>query len=307
MILSAKQIEKIQKKAYQLGFVACGITPLRHFKKEKSLFDKWLQNGHNGEMAFLERNTKKRFNPSLLDKEFRSAIVVLINYFPKEKPAENQIPKVSKYAMGEDYHTVVKEKLCVLRQFINDSVTSISGRCFVDSAPIYETQLAIDAGLGWKGKNTLLLNKEYGSFVFIGEILSDLEVPENTTIETNHCGDCTRCIDACPTNALKSGFLDASKCISYLTIERKSLQPPKYKTTPWLYGCDICQDVCPWNQKPKSTDIQEFLPKPFLLSAGIPEWQKLSVTEFNKKFADSPILRTGLERIKRNLNEITKL
>ena len=306
MIISAEQIEKIQEKAHQLGFVACGLTPLHPFVKEKTQFLKWLQNRHHGEMEFLERNIEKRFNPSSLDKNFRSAIVVLINYYSKENPVKNQIPKVSKYALGKDYHTVVKDRLCVLQQFINNEIAPMTGRCFVDSAPVYETQLAIDAGLGWKGKNTLLINKQYGSFVFIGEILSDLEVPENTTVEPNHCGNCTRCIDACPTGALQPDFLDATKCISYLTIERKSLQPSKYKTSPWIYGCDICQDVCPWNSNTQPTKIEEFSPKPFLLSAGIPEWEKLSAAEFDKIFADSPILRTGFKRMKRNLNEITK-
>ncbi len=305
MILSAKQIEKIQKEAYRLGFVACGFTSLRKFDKEKTRFDKWLQSGFHGEMTFLERNAEKRFNPSLLGESFRSAIVVLMNYYPKEKTEAGKIPKVSKYAMGKDYHTVVKEKLCGLQQFINDEISPISGRCFVDSAPIYETRLAVDAGLGWKGKNTLLINKKYGSFVFIGEILSDLEVSENPTVEPNHCGSCTRCIDACPTGALQPDFLDATKCISYLTIEKKSYEKPdKLKTQPWVYGCDICQDVCPWNQKPEPTTIAEFSPKQFLLSAGISEWVKLNEPEFKNLFSDSPLLRTGFKRMQRNLKWI---
>ncbi len=305
MTLSAEQIKKIQEKAHQLGFVACGFTPLHSFAEEKTQFLKWLQNGHHGEMAFLERNIEKRFNPALLQEGFKSAIVVLMNYFPEKNQPENLIPKISKYAMGQDYHTVMKNKLCLLREFIDIEIGRISARCFVDSAPVYEKKLAIDTGLGWEGKNTLLINKQYGSFVFIGEILSNLEVPENDAIEPNHCGTCTRCIDACPTGALQPDFLDATKCISYLTIEKKSADKPEnLKTSPWIYGCDICQNVCPWNSNIQATKIEEFSPKPFLLSAGIPEWERLNVSEFENLFSDSPFLRTGFERMKRNLGWI---
>ncbi len=305
MTFSAEQIQKIREKAEQLGFVACGFTSLHTFAEEKEQFLQWLKKGYQGEMSFLERNIEKRFYPASLQAGFKSAIVVLMNYFPKNRQQGNQVPKISKYALGQNYHKVMKHRLYLLQKFINIEISKTSVRCFVDSAPVYEKKLAIDAGLGWEGKNTLLINKQYGSFVFIGELLTDIELHRDERVITSHCGTCTRCIDACPTNALQPYHMDASRCISYLTIEKKSdNKPDNIQTSPWIYGCDVCQDVCPWNQKLQPTDIEEFLPKPFLLSAGIQEWEKLTVTEFEKIFTDSSILRTGLERIKRNLEWI---
>jgi len=304
LTLSQEQIETIRKESLRLGFAACGFTPLREFTEEKKLLRQWLEEGHHGEMSFMTRHLDKRMNPALLQEGFRSAIVVLMNYFPKNLPPGGKIPKVSKYALGQDYHQVMKARLCRLRVFINNEIGPIQGRCFVDSAPVYETALAVDAGLGWKGKNTLLINKDYGSYVFIGEILSNIELKNDSTIAADHCGNCTRCVEACPTGALKPHFLDAQKCISYLTIERKSMTQPEYDTSPWLYGCDICQDVCPWNQKIQPTTIDAFSPKPFLLSANISEWENLSEPAFKSIFDDSPLLRTGFKRIKRNLKVV---
>jgi len=304
LTLSQEQIEKIRKEALRLGFASCGFTPLREFSEEKELLQQWINNGYHGEMSFMEHYLDKRTNPTLLQEGFRSAIVVLMNYSPKQLPDKGKIPKVSKYALGQDYHHVMKDRLCRLRDFINDEIRPIEGRCFVDSAPIYETQLAVDAGLGWKGKNTLLINKYFGSYVFIGELLSNIELKIDSTIATDHCGNCTLCVDACPTGALKPHFLNAQKCISYLTIERKSMKQPEYNTSPWIYGCDICQDVCPWNRKIAPTAVDAFLPKPFLLSANIQEWENLSEPAFKSIFNDSPLLRTGFERIKRNLKAV---
>lgn len=305
MILTNQQIKAITDKSKTLGFAACGFTPLHHFEQAKQQYLMWLKNNYHGEMTFLEKNIEKRFNPALLQKGFKSAIVVLLNYY--QQTNKKQIPQISKYALGKDYHLVMKEKLCALREFIHKEIVPISGRCFVDSAPIYEKKLATDAGLGWIGKHTLLINKQYGSFVFIGELLSDLELPKNTKVEPNHCGDCSLCIDACPTNALQPFFLDASKCISYLTIEKKSTDDTEnIKISPWIYGCDICQNVCPWNQKLDPTKIDAFAIKPFLLSAGISEWENLTPQEFKNIFSDSSLFRTGFNQIKQNLQQVLK-
>ncbi len=304
MKLSVAQVEEIKEKAIALGFSECGFTMLRPFEQEKERFLKWLSGKNNGDMAFLEQNIEKRFDTQLLDENFRSAIVVLMNYNQVTLQNSDAL-RISKYAYGKDYHVVLKEKLNELVQYISESIYQIKARCFVDSAPVYESQLAVDAGLGWKGKNTLVINQKLGSFVFIGEILSDLEFPEiKNEVILNHCGNCTKCIDACPIQALEPFQLDATKCISYLTIERKSLTKPDYNTSPWIYGCDICQDVCPWNQeKPKTTE-QEFTPNPFLLSATIDDWKNISEAEFKEIFKDSPILRTGYKRMLRNIDQL---
>jgi len=300
--LSVSQVEMITTKALDLGFSACGFIALRSFEKEKNRFLKWLSDKNNGDMAFLEQNIEKRFNPKLLGDGFRSAIVVLMTY--NQKTPENKTTRISKYALGKDYHLVMKEKLFELEQYISVKITPMKARCFVDSAPVYESQLAVDAGLGWKGKNTLVINQEFGSFLFIGELLSNMEFPDNNKrIVANHCGTCTRCIDACPTQALKPFQLDAKKCISYLTIERKSLSAPEFDTTPWIYGCDICQDVCPWNQNRPTTKEKEFMPNAFLLSATINDWEILTEDDFKTFFKDSPILRTGYKRMMRNIRQ----
>lgn len=304
MKLTLSHVKKIKEKAISLGFADCGFTKLRPFDNEKRQFLKWISANKNGDMTFLEKNIEKRFDPQLLDNNFKSAIVVLLNYH-QEISNNNSSLRISKYALGKDYHIVLKEKLSALEQYISENISPLKARSFVDSAPIYESQLAVYSGLGWKGKNTLVINQKLGSFFFIGELLSDLEFP-NMPIKpvSNHCGTCTRCLDACPTKALNPYQIDATKCISYLTIERKSLSAPQHNTSSWIYGCDICQEVCPWNQKKSKILEKEFFPNPFLLSATLNDWENLSESEFKTIFKTSPILRTGYKRMLRNVHHV---
>ena len=254
--------EKIKNFAIQLGFHACGISKADLLAEDAFLLEKWLAQNHEGEMAYMRNHIEKRTDPRLLVENAKSVISVLLNYYP-EKPLQTEDQyKISKYAYGTDYHFVLKDKLTELLSFIEEICGKRTARIFVDSAPVLDKRWAQKSGLGWIGKNTCLITKEQGSFFFIGEIIIDLELDADKPIE-DYCGSCTKCLNACPTNALVAPYrLDARKCISYLTIENKEEIPDRFKNSfnNWIYGCDICQDVCPWNKKAITTLIPEFKP-----------------------------------------------
>lgn len=293
--------ELIKRRTIDLGFSAVGISKAGFLEKESQQLKKWLQKGFHGEMSYMENHFEKRVDPRKLVKGAKSVMSVLYNYYPKETQAENTY-KISKYAYGKDYHIVVKEKLYQLLAFIKKETEEVSGRAFVDSAPVMDKVWAARSGLGWIGKNTNLISKEYGSFVFIGELIIDLELEYDTPVK-DYCGNCTKCIDACPTSALGPYQLDARKCISYLTIEKKGNIPEEFKGkwNDWIFGCDICQDVCPWNKNPVPTKEESFLTLPEWFSYTKTNWQKITELEFNVIFIDSPIQRTGYAGLKRNL------
>lgn len=297
--------EKIKAEAKRLGFFACGISKARFLDEDKEVIKKWLSNNNNGTMSYMERNLEKRLNPKLLVENARSIISVLLPYYPHVKQKETQAPIISKYAYGEDYHFIVKEKLKKLYTFINENIQKINGRIFTDSAPVLEKKWAELSGLGWIGKNTLLINKK-GSYFFIGEIISDIDL-EYDSSSKNYCGTCTRCIDACPTNAITEPYvLDSTKCISYLTIENKEKLPEnlKHKFKNRVFGCDICQDVCPHNRKPILHNEPRFMPHNKILDMNNNEWQNLTKEEFNEIFKNSPVKRAKYSGFKRNLDFI---
>lgn len=244
-----KHTEVIKKKAHELGFSFCGISEATFLEEEAPRLESWLKNGFHGEMAYMENHFDKRLDPRLLVDGAKSVVSLLLNYYPSEFQNENSY-KISKYAYGEDYHFVIKDKLKELMHHIHEEIGEVDGRVFVDSAPVLDKAWAAKSGLGWVGKNNNLINKGNGSFFFVAELIIDLEL-EYDSATTNHCGTCTACIDACPTQAIESPYIvNGSKCISYLTIELKDEIPNQFKNQldDWMYGCDVCQDVCPWNR-----------------------------------------------------------
>lgn len=302
MDIVGSNTKKIKQKALELGFSAIGISKADFLENESKQLKEWLNNGNHGEMQYMENHFDKRVDPRKLVDGAQSVISVLYNYYPEEKQIENTY-KVSKYAYGRDYHFVLKEKLYELFEFINKEIKEVSGRAFVDSAPVMDKVWAAKAGLGWIGKNTNLISKEFGSFVFIGEIIIDLELDYSETPVKDYCGNCTKCIDACPTNALSPYQLDARKCISYLTIEKKGEISAEFKGkwNDWIFGCDICQNVCPWNIKRTSHKEFEFEPHPDLFSLQKTDWEKLSEEHFSEIFRKSAVKRTKYEGLKRNI------
>jgi epoxyqueuosine reductase len=294
--------EKIKKKALELGFSAIGISKADHLEKESKQLKEWLENGFHGEVTYMENHFEKRTDPRKLVDNAKSVISVLQNYYPETTQPENTY-QISKYAYGRDYHLVVKEKLYLLFDFIKTLEPDTNARIFVDSAPVMEKAWAAKSGLGWIGKNTNLISKEHGSFVFIGEIITNLDLDYDKAIK-DFCGNCTKCIDACPTKALNPYKLDARKCISYLTIEMKGEIPEIFKNqwNDWIFGCDICQDICPWNSKAKAHSEKDFNPKPEILTYLKSDWEKLSEDAFKETFKDSPIERAKFDGLKRNIN-----
>ena len=293
--------QKIKQKALEMGFSDIGFSKAFFLEKESQRFKVWLNKGLHGEMHYMENHFEKRVDPRKLVEGAKSVISVLFNYYPEEKQPDNTY-KVSKYAYGKDYHYVLKDKLYQLLTFINEEIGETKGRAFVDSAPVMDKVWAAKSGLGWIGKNTNLISKEFGSFVFIGELIIDLELNYDSEIK-DYCGTCTKCIDACPTNALSPYHMDARKCISYLTIENKGDIPDEFigKLDDWVFGCDICQDVCPWNIKRTSHNEPEFEPHPDFFSLGKIDWEKLSKEHFSEIFRKSAVKRTKYEGLKRNI------
>jgi epoxyqueuosine reductase len=300
----------IKQKALSLGFSTCGIAPARKLVEEERHLKDYLDNQYNGEMAYMSNHFDKRLDPTLLVPGAKSVVVVLMNYFPQQLQSGTDTPTVSKYAYGKDYHIVVKDRLQQLFSFINKEINPIKGRVFTDSAPVLERAWAVQAGLGWIGKNGLLLNKELGSFFFIGELIIDLELEYDPPYLKQHCGSCNKCLNICPTKALvKPYLLDARRCISYLTIELKEDTPEEFKPplNKRIFGCDSCQDVCPWNQKPKHHIIDELYPKSNFLKMNAEDWHNLTEEQFNEYFSQSVINRTGYSKFKQNLRNLISL
>lgn len=296
--------KKIKEQAMSLGFYGASITKAEFLEPEARRLEDWLNKGSHGEMSYMENHFDLRTDPTKLVPSAKSVICLMYNYFTEQKQADEEAPKISMYAYGKDYHTVVKENLWLLFDFIKSEVGAIDGRCFVDSAPVMERELAARAGLGWVGKNTLLINPKKGSYFFLAEIICDADLEYDLPIK-DHCGTCTRCIDACPTEAIsKDGYLmDASKCISYLTIELKNEIPIEYKNKMdnWMYGCDVCQQVCPWNRFSTPHNEEQFNSKPELLSMTKSDWQELTEETFKVLFKNSAVKRTKFGGLKRNL------
>lgn len=301
-VRSTEITAKIKQKAMELGFLHCGISKAEFLEAEAPRLEKWLKQGFHGEMAYMENHFDKRLDPTLLVPGAKSVISLLYNYFPDQKQRPDSF-NISKYAYGKDYHFVVKEKLKELFQFIHEEIGEIDGRVFVDSAPVLERAWAAKSGLGWVGKNANLLTKQVGSFYFLSEIICDLELEYDRPV-TDHCGSCTACIDACPTQAIESPqIVNGSKCISYATIELKSEIPEFFrdKMEDWMFGCDICQDVCPWNRFSKPHSEPEFQPNEAILNYSKKEWTELTKELFDEIFHKSPVKRTKFEGLKRNI------
>ncbi|MBR9999485.1 MAG: tRNA epoxyqueuosine(34) reductase QueG [Cyclobacteriaceae bacterium] len=293
----------VKQEAKESGFDFCGISKAEYFHEEAPRLEKWLANGYHGKMDYMANHFDKRLDPSRLVEGARSVISLLYNYYPEKKlPQENNF-KISKYAYGKDYHFVLKKKLKEFLSRLSNRIGEIHGRVFVDSAPVLERQLAAKSGLGWIGKNTMLINKQHGSYFFIAELITDLELIEDGPIP-DYCGTCTRCMDACPTNALSPYHMDATKCISYLTIELKDHIPEEFegKMKDWIFGCDICQDVCPWNRFARPHSQPDFLPREELFDFDKNSWKELTEDTFFGLFGKSAIKRTGYDGLKRNIH-----
>ena len=291
----------IKKSAKNLGFLSCGISKAEFLEEEAPRFEKWLNEQKHGQMAYMENHYDKRLDPRLLFPGAKSVVSLLLNYYTDEHQVEGA-PKISKYAYGTDYHFVIKEKLKQLFQILQEEIGEINGRVFVDSAPVMDKAWAGRSGLGWMGKNTNLINKKVGSFFFIAEMILDLKLDYDTPV-TDHCGTCTACIDACPTEALTPYNIDASRCISYLTIELKDQIPSEFqnKMDDWSFGCDICQDVCPWNRFSKPHSEPLFEPRSELLEFTKKDWEELTEATFDTIFKNSAVKRTRYRGLKRNL------
>lgn len=305
MILSNKEqySHLIKTEAKRLGFLDCGIAKAEFLEEEAPRLEKWLKNDYHGEMHYMENHFDKRLDPRLLVEGAKSVISLSYNYYPEKKQREDSY-QISKYAYGEDYHHVIKEKLRALLYAIRKEIGEVHGRAFVDSAPVLERAWAEKAGLGWNGKHTLLIQKQQGSFFFLAELIIDLELDYDAPFTTDHCGDCTKCIDACPTQAiLPNSTIDGSKCISYFTIELRDAIPNEFKGSmeDWMFGCDICQDVCPWNRFSKTHTEPLFQPKKALLEMSKKEWEEITEDTFRRVFKKSAVKRTKYSGITRNI------
>lgn len=294
----------IKSKAKELGFLLCGIAKAERMDDEAHRLEHWLNQHYHGEMSYMANHFDKRTDPTLLVPGAKSVISLAYNYFHEEKPLDDNAPKISMYAYGKDYHKVVRKKLEKLLAEIKQHFCDVAARVFVDSAPVLERDWAKRSGLGWVGKNTLLINPKKGSYFFLCEIILDLELQYDAPI-SDYCGTCTRCIDACPTDAISpNGYLlDGSKCISYLTIELKNEIPVEFqkKMENWIFGCDICQQVCPWNRFSAEHDEPEFLPNSELLTMTKEAWQDMTEPVFDKLFEGSAVKRTKFAGLKRNI------
>lgn len=295
----------IKQEAKRLGFDFCGISKAEFLEEEAPRLESWLKNGMHGKMEYMENHFDKRLNPTLLVDDAKSVVSLLYNYYP-EQTQNTEAPKISKYAYGKDYHEVIKEKLKEFLNTLKEKIGDVNGRAFVDSAPVLDKAWAKKSGLGWIGKNANLINKQQGSFFFIAELIIDIELEYDGPIQ-DYCGTCTKCIDACPTSAIVEPFIvDGSKCISYLTIELKDAIPNEFKNKMdnWAFGCDICQDVCPWNRFSTPHHETEFDNQTELLNFTTDEWYDLTEETFNAIFKHSAVKRTKYKGLKRNLEFI---
>ncbi len=300
-----KHTNLIKTEAKRLGFLSCGISKASFLEKEAPHLESWLNQNMHGEMQYMENHFDKRLDPTKLVEGSKSVISLLLNYYPEEEQNKNSF-KLSKYAYGTDYHFVIKDKLKQLLNFIREDIGEVHGRAFVDSAPVLDKAWAAKSGLGWIGKHSNLITQQVGSFYFIAELIVDLELEYDMPI-TDHCGSCTACIDACPTQAIVEPYvLDGSKCISYFTIELKEQIPNSVKGQfdDWMFGCDICQDVCPWNRFSKPHSEPLFNPHPELLSMTKKDWEEITEDVFQTLFKKSAIKRTKFSGLKRNINFI---
>ncbi|MBW1294671.1 tRNA epoxyqueuosine(34) reductase QueG [Aquimarina litoralis] len=304
----AEYTRLIKEEAKRLGFLSCGISKAEFLEQEAPRLEKWLNQNMHGKMSYMENHFDKRLDPTILVPDSKSVISLLLNYFPSEIQKDPEAPKISKYAYGQDYHHVIKKKLKELQGFISEHIGEVHGRAFVDSAPVLDKAWAAKSGLGWIGKNSNLLTQKVGSFYFIAELIIDLELEYDTPV-TDHCGTCTACIDACPTQAIVDPYVvDGSKCISYFTIELKEEIPSDFKGKfdDWMFGCDVCQDVCPWNRFSKSHSEPLFNPKPELLDMTKKDWEEITQEVFSKVFQKSAVKRTKFSGLKRNIRFLKK-
>ncbi|GGB69994.1 epoxyqueuosine reductase [Flavobacterium suaedae] len=292
----------IKAEAKRLGFLSCGISKAGFLEDEAPRLEQWLNENRNGQMQYMENHFDKRLDPTLLVDGAKSVISLLLNYYPNETQ-NTESYKISKYAYGQDYHFVIKSKLKDLLHSIQENIGEVGGRAFVDSAPVLDKAWAAKSGLGWIGKNSNLLSKQVGSFFFIAELIVDIELEYDTPV-TDHCGSCTACIDACPTQAIVEPYVvDGSKCISYFTIELKDNLPMemKGKFDDWMFGCDVCQDICPWNRFSKPHNEPLFNPHPDLLTMTKKDWEEITEDTFRAVFKKSAVKRTKFEGLKRNI------
>lgn len=299
----SKHTTIIKKLAAELGFLYCGISKSGFLEEEAPRLEKWLQNGFHGKMSYMENHFDKRLDTTKLVEGSKSVISLLLNYYPSELQKEG-LPKISKYAYGMDYHEVIRKKMNEFIDRISEEIGEVAGRSFVDSAPVMDKVWAKKSGLGWIGKNGNLIHPKNGSFFFVAELILDLELEVDGPIK-DYCGTCTRCMDACPTDALSTPYVvDGSKCISYLTIELKDELTPsefKGKMDNWAFGCDVCQDVCPWNRFSKPHEIAEFSLNQDLINLSASDWENLEQEQFTILAKHSPIKRTKLVGMKRNV------
>ena len=297
------QTSIIKEEAKRLGFLSCGISRAGFLEDEAPRLESWLNNNRHGQMSYMENHFDKRLDPRLLVDGAKSVISLLLNYYPSDFQIDDSY-KISKYAYGEDYHFVIKDKLKELLHFIQTEIGEVNGRAFVDSAPVLDKAWAAKSGLGWVGKNSNLITQKVGSFYFIAELIVDLEL-EYDTPTTDHCGTCTACIDACPTEAIVAPYVvDGSKCISYFTIELKDNLPNemKGKFDDWMFGCDVCQDVCPWNRFSKPHNEPRFQPKSEILQFTKSNWEEITLETFQKVFKNSAVKRTKISGLQRNIS-----
>ena len=295
----------IKEEALRLGFDAVGFSKAEELKEDKERLQKWLDNGYNAGMAYMANHFEKRVDPSKLVEGSKTVITLLKNYYHKDQTLSENFPKISKYAYGQDYHDILRPQMMQLFNYIKEELyPDLEGRVFTDSAPLLENVLAVKAGLGWIGKNSLLINRKLGSFVFICELVVNLELPYNDEFMNDACGGCTRCIDACPTQAiLPYRSVDANRCISYLTIENKEdFIPDEFegKLEGWAFGCDICQDVCPWNRRAEQTEEENFMSSEALKMMDLEKWDNLTQEQFSVLFKGSPIKRAKYKGWQRN-------
>lgn len=306
--ISSKYKNLIKAKAEQYGFLSCGISKAEFLEEEARPLENWLKKGMHGEMTYMENHFDKRLNPRLLVEGARSVISLSYNYFPSHLIDSSDNYKISKYAYGEDYHFVIKDILSELIADLQEEIGAFGYRVFVDSAPVLERAWARKSGIGWVGKNANILTKKQGSFFFLAEIICDLDLEEDHPV-TDHCGACRRCIDACPTNAIvNERIVDGSKCISYATIELKNEIPDYFdgKMDDWIFGCDICQDVCPWNRFSLTNNQKRFDPNEKRVQYRKKDWQELTQEIFSEIFRKSPVKRTKFSGLMRNISFIEK-
>ena len=299
----AHQTSFIKATANKLGFSFCGISKAEYLHEEAPRLEEWLKRNYHGKMGYMENFFDKRLDPTLLVPGAKSVVSLLYNYFPETDLSDSSGFKLAKYAYGEDYHFVIKDKLKLFMDEIHENVGQVGGRVFVDSAPVMERAWARKSGVGWIGKNSLLLNREAGSFFFLAELIIDIELEYDGPVK-DYCGTCTACMDACPTDAIAEPYVvDGSKCISYFTIELKEEIPADYKGKfgNWIFGCDICQDVCPWNRFASPHHEPRFTPSPEVAKLSTNEWRELTEDVFQKIFRNSPLKRAKFEGLKRNI------